>query len=221
MKRLIVTSVIFITILVLSINWLLSHDLNTPYYIFGVELAKLTAQMVLIAIFGGILIQEYNRKRQNKSARNQFRKTILNELTSCYIKTKKIRRQIRAKCRGKDQARTISCSDYHKEMEQLNDIQLRLEAILIEIKSFDNAFSKAEPLTKGFEEFFKPDIISSLKKMKKYLHSLIEEYEEAQIDEIESNQVTLFDLKKLDNFNKFSAQQADAVLKEPELNAFS
>lgn len=147
---------------------------------FGFELAKLTAQLLLIAFFGGILLQEYNRKRERKEARNEFRKSILKDLHGVYTDIKKSRRNLRAMCSNQDSKKFITRSDYRKEMANINDTQLRLEVILLEIETYSEAFSEKEWIAdKNGNRVEVLKLWNCVKIMEKYLSEIVKEYEAA------------------------------------------
>jgi len=200
MKTLIAYFFIGLFLVAILLIFLLSQAETTKYYKFGFEVAKLTAQLMLIAFFGGILLQEYNRRRERKEARNEFRKSILKNLHYVYTDTKKSRRNLRAKCLETDSGKIISRSDYHKEMENINDAQLRLEVILLEIETFQEAFSETVTITKSGKSKIVPKLWVPIKAMEKCLDLLITEYENALSAVSETEPLIC---EKLDNMNKF------------------
>jgi len=201
MKRLFVIFSIGLFTVSILLYFLLKNNTDTELYKFGFDLAKLTAQMILIAFFGGILLQEYNRKRERKEARNEFRKSILKELHRAYTDTKKSRRILRAKCFIKDSKKTLPLADYFEEMKNINDVQLRLEVLLIEIDIYREAFSETETVTdKNGNTIEKLKLWVRLKEMEEYLDSLIKEYESVLSKHSNDNLVTIEKATALDGF---------------------
>lgn len=106
--------------------------------------------MTLVAVVGGIIVQEYNRRRERKEAINEFRKTVLRNLIQAYAGAKKSRRLLRARCRlrnqqGDEAGIEIPMSVYEEQMKSLNDIELQLEMLVHELNTFSDAFSPEEP----------------------------------------------------------------------------
>lgn len=201
MKRLFVIFSIGLFTVFVILYFLLLNDEDTKLYKFGFELAKLTAQMILIAFFGGILLQEYNRKRERKEARNEFRKSILKDLHRAYTDTKKSRRVLRAKCTLKDSKKTLPLTDYFEEMKNINDVQLRLEVLLIEIEIYREAFSETETITdKNGNPLEKLTLWVRIKEMEEYLDSLIKEYESILSEHSNENFVIIEKATALEGF---------------------
>jgi len=206
MKTLIAYFFIGLFFVAILLTFLLSQGETTKYYKFGFEVAKLTAQLMLIAFFGGILLQEYNRRRERKEARNEFRKSILKDLHGVYTDTKKARRNLRAKCSKTATGKTISPSDYREEMQNINDAQLRLEIILLEIETFKVAFSETQTTTiKGVTKEL-PKLWFPVKKMEKCLDSLITEYENALSTNTDTQPLDCAKLKAMNQFTVKTAQ---------------
>lgn len=200
MKRLFLIFGIGLFTVFVILFFLLNSD-NPNIKQFGFDLAKLTAQLILIAFFGGILLQEYNRKRERKEARNEFRKSILKELHRAYADTKKSRRILRAKCFIKDSKKTLPLTDYFEEMKNINDVQLRLEVLLIEIEIYREAFSETETITdKNGNTLEKLKLWVRLKEMEEYLDSLIKEYESVLSKHSSDNIVIIEKATALDGF---------------------
>lgn len=200
MKRLFVIFSIGLFTVSLILYFLLKNNTDTELYKFGFDLAKLTAQMILIAFFGGILLQEYNRKRERKEARNEFRKSILKELHRAYTDTKKSRRILRAKCFIKNSKKTLPLADYFEEMKNINDVQLRLEVLLIEIDIYREAFSETEIYADKNGKIEKLKLWVRLKEMEEYLDSLIKEYEDVLSKHSNDNFVVIEKATALDGF---------------------
>jgi hypothetical protein len=99
----------------------------------GYETIRLSIQLLLIVLFGGIFIQEYNRSRARKDAVNEFRRTILKDLSRGYSDAKGVRRILRARCEGPAN-QTIPNNDdciplplYDEHIGTINSTQLGLE----------------------------------------------------------------------------------------------
>lgn len=153
-----------VTVLGIIIYFLLKNE-NTR--VLGTDVLKLSIQLILIVVFGGILIQEYNRRRERKEALNEFRKTVFRELVRSYTDVKRIRRILRANCvEGSDEKeKGIPYTIYEEQINKISDIEIRLETVIVELKTFDAAFAENDELNDRLQE------------MEHYLNDLVVEYE--------------------------------------------
>lgn len=141
----------------------------------GIEVVKSLLQLLVVVLLGSVIslaVKEFNVGRQRIEAIQEFRKATLSLLGGAYSSTKRSRRLLRAKglslSAAEDDATMVIHQDmYSKQMEEVINAQLNLEAIGTEVetamKNFDNAV----------------DIISDIRTMDEYLNLLIDEYEES------------------------------------------
>ncbi|HEX8564492.1 MAG TPA: hypothetical protein VF648_02400 [Pyrinomonadaceae bacterium] len=137
----------------------------------GYETIKLSIQLFLIVLVGGIFIQEYNRARARKDAVNEFRRTFLRDLLRIYSDVKGARRILRAKCESRTDGKTTIAEDcipitiYHEHISTINANQLELEIMVRELKIIKGVFKNTVVL------------IDFIKGMERYLNKVISEYE--------------------------------------------
>ena len=192
MKKLVLSFIFTITVFGVIIFFLLTHG-DREIRLFGFDVAKLLIQLILIVVFGGILIQEYNRKRERKEALNDFRKMILRDLIRAYADTKKARRLLRAKCGPKANAEDNNVGEvpyvvYEEQIHNINDIQLRLETLKHELDTFKEAFTDESELK------------SCIESMEKYLRRLVTEYEKISATDSPRECLSISQLNHLKNF---------------------
>jgi len=176
---------------------ILMSSLDSDVRDLGKELGKVTAQVALVAVLGGVIVQEYNRKRDRKSAVNEFRRTILRQLIQAYTGTRKSQRLLRARCRvrdtgnGDEKRAEIPRSTYNKQLKALSDIQLDLEVMIHELNTFSGAFSRRNTIR------------NYIKRMQEYLARLGVEYEHGLGKTEELLQcVAIADLPRLEDFTR-------------------
>jgi hypothetical protein len=136
------------------------------------DLVKMTYQFCLIVVIGGAvtwLFREYTRVREHRESDSQELASMSQDLVRTYNDIKRIRRLLRARAqRGgsvTESETTVRRRVYEELMGELNEVQLRLEQYKRRVRSEEPLFRKSE----GLE--------SALKEMEKYLHDIIEEYE--------------------------------------------
>lgn len=141
----------------------------------GFEIIRLLIQLLVIAVAGGWLLQEYNRRRDRNSAENEFRKSFLTRLVQPYANVKRSRLQLRAKARGEpptqstQDERSIAFDAYEKEMTVIGDAQLELEMLIRDADLFPTAFSD----DRGTH------IRAAIQGMENYLKGLLAEYRDS------------------------------------------
>jgi hypothetical protein len=137
----------------------------------GYETIKLSIQLFLIVLFGGIFIQEYNRTRARKDAVNELRRTILKDLSRAYSDAKGVRRILRARCERSANNETTPPEDciplplYDEHIGTINTTQLELEIMVRELKIIKGIFKNSN------------ELIGDIKQMEEYLSGVITEYE--------------------------------------------
>src|SRR6266480_5504231 len=99
----------------------------------GFKIFELSAQMVLVAVLGGVLVQAYIKWHSRESLMNEFRKDTAEVVIREYSAVKKVRRLLRANCiqgsaGDKDNPWTdVPVATYDMHMSTINDVQLALE----------------------------------------------------------------------------------------------
>lgn len=189
-------ALIFLSILagITLLVWLLVTSKNPQLQELGKEIAKLTSQVTLVAVVGGIIVQEYNRGRQRTAAINEFRKTVLRNLIHSYVGVKKSRRLLRSRCRisgapaGCEGQLQLSKLAYDEQMGSISETQLELEILVHELLTFSHAFSHQNEIRKF------------LRKMESYLGTLITEYESSQREITDVDFIALDPLTRLSDF---------------------
>ena len=111
-------------------------------------------------------IQEYNRARARKDAVNEFRRTILKDLSHAYADAKGVRRILRARCeRAAADEDCIPLPLYDEHIATINATQLELEVMVRELEIIKGVFKNTD------------ELIGHIKDMEKYLGQVIAEYE--------------------------------------------
>jgi hypothetical protein len=178
--------------------WLMLHygkkygnaNLTTLAY----DTIKLSIQLILIVLIGGILIQDYNRHRERKTATNDFRRTTLRNLSRAYADIKGVRRLLRAKCQPFSNTQStvagdyISLADYDENITVINSTQLELEILVRELRIIKKVFKNTN------------ELICYIKTMENYIKGVIEEYETETKKHRGSDSVPLSKLPRLSAF---------------------
>lgn len=161
---------------------------------FGWKIADFLAQVVLVAVGGGIFLQASNRLQSRKAASNQFLKDALAKLIASYSETKKVRRTLRAtsKIAPAEPHGILPFEKYNELMAIINETQLSLEVIRREIDVFRRILEDPCPL------------IECIRGMEEYLGRLITEWENASKI---SHYDTGISLSKLDHLRTFIEQR--------------
>ena len=186
-----ITSALFVAGLAsgVAMMWLGAKETNVDK--LGLETAKFSVQLLLIAGGAGILVKEYERARSRRAAEDEFRRQLLRNVIRAYSDTKKLRRVLRARCtRLADAAggEGVLAATYDEYMERLNTTQIELEVLIRELKVFRGAIEAH------------PALVRSLTGMEKYLGRLVDEYERERRGVGESVCRALTDLPRLAAF---------------------
>ena len=166
------------------------------------EFVKFLIQLLVIVIFGGILIQEYNRRRDRKQAFNELRKTLLANLINSYFKVKKARRILDANIVSRTGAnvKEISWEVYEEQMKEIISAQLEFENHNYQLDTFPRTFSKRSIQVLG----------SDAGVMETYLKKSIDEYQGLKIPLANQSQPIntsqLPNLEDLIDTNKFNLE---------------
>jgi hypothetical protein len=157
----------------------------------GYDTIKLSIQLILIVLFGGIFIQEYNRSRARKTAMNDFRRTTLRNLSRAYSDIKGVRRILRAKCQSVPQLQFKTVGDclplaaYDEHIATINATQLELEILVRELKIIKEVFENTDAL------------IGYITSMEEYIKEVVSEYETESKKHRGSDSVPLSKLPRL------------------------
>ena len=181
----------------------------------GYETIRLSIQLLLIVLFGGIFIQEYNHARARKDAVNEFRRAILKDLSHAYSDAKGVRRILRARCErtainGSARGDCIPLPLYDEHIAIINATQLELEIMVRELEIIKGVFKNTK------------ELIAHIKEMEKYLGHVITEYETNVKEYRGAASIPLSDLPRLraliiktatkeGDFEKFSNSYHDAL----------
>jgi hypothetical protein len=160
----------------------------------GFKIFELSAQMVLVAVLGGALVQAYIKWHARQSTMNEFRKATAEAVIREYSAAKKVRRLLRANCiqgpaGDKDNPWTdVPVTTYDTHIGTLNDVQLALELLKRRLKFFRAVFQNPNDLS------LKADA------MEKYLGQIITEYEQRRNPKLERDSIPLGELDRLRGF---------------------
>jgi len=96
-------------------------------------------KVLIISSLGTIILQKYQAKRQQRTDFKQFKKETAKSLTDIYLKTKRMRWQLRDTCKNA----SISYSTYWGYIEKLIDIKTEIEVVAYKIEA-SNEFDSRE-----------------------------------------------------------------------------
>jgi hypothetical protein len=174
--------------------WLLITARNEQIRELGKELGILTGQAVIVAVIGGIVVQEYTRRRERTAAINEFKKTILKNLVHSYGEAKKSRRLLRARCRVRknqsDGPKEVKVSRiaYEEQMGSLSETQLAFEVLIVELNTYPDTFARSKEIRRFID------------KMEKYLGGLITEYETSASEAPDGAFLSVDEMERLSDF---------------------
>lgn len=162
---------------------------NSGLTTLGYDMIKLAIQLLLIVLFGGVFIQEYNRARARKDAVYEFRRAILKDLSRAYSDAKGARRILRARCeRTKNDEDCIPLPLYDEHIATINETQLELEIMRKELRIIRSVFKKID------------ELICCVKHMERYLGAVFTEYETKVKDHRGAVSIPLSTLPRLQAF---------------------
>jgi hypothetical protein len=149
------------------------------------ELYKILFNFVSIGFLGGVVVQEYNRSKQKRIDRVNFRKQAHKILTDTYLELKRIRWNLRFTCHDK----MISPAIYREEIKKISEIKTRLEVISNDININSKAVWKVEEV-----------LYERLEKMEDYLRDILNEFCKLSHQELAIDHLSLESLPKLASF---------------------
>lgn len=145
--------------------WIQTSCINSKSQNLAYKILEFMAQLLIVVVTGGLIMQKYNQNQVRKVAINEFRKDTLADLISSYSGVKKVRRNMRAKMEMIFGVEQVYYNIYDHQMVIINDIQLSLEVVKRELRIFSGAFDDPGGLTEH------------VRAMENYLGALIDEYE--------------------------------------------
>lgn len=169
----------------------------------GYETIKISIQLLLVVLFGGVFIQEYNRSRARKNAVNEFRRATLRDLSRAYSDIKGVRRILRAKCQPTSEAKLGTVDDcvtlaaYDEHITTINSTQLELEILVRELKIIREVFRETDKL------------IGYIEGMEEYIKEVISEYETKSKEHRRSVSVPLSKLPRLSALIEKNKERSD------------
>jgi hypothetical protein len=131
-------------------------------------------KLFFIVLIGGIAVGEYNRGRQKRVDRNNFRNEMYKMLVDTYIDLKRIRWSLRTNCRNEVLPTTV----YRSAVNKLIDVKSKLEFIDSQIRTDKKSFTEIrEPL------------LANLENMEDYLRHILKEFAKGP-SEVEEEKTT-------------------------------
>lgn len=131
------------------------------------EIVKACLNIIVVVVFGStakLLGDRWQRRKQQKDARRQFREKMLVDLVDAYSDVKQGRRILRA--RAFDRDGKLDLNIYDSQQEALSKARLRIEGILRRVEANHVAFGNQ---LQG--------LIDALSHMESHLDNLSEEWE--------------------------------------------
>lgn len=141
----------------------------------GMEVFKISYEFLLIIVIGGAvswLFSQYTFEKEAREQKKTLQREFQEELIKAYNSSKCIRRMLRAEARSSipdTGGMAIKAEPYSKQMQKLNDVQLKFEFLKKESINTD-LFRDAPNLS---------DLNSLLASIEGYLHDIISEYEQS------------------------------------------
>ncbi len=171
-------------------------------------------KFIIIGLLGGLLIQEYNRRRDKDKALNEFRKNILNNLTRAYFKIKRARRILDGNITKN--TKEISYLAYETQIKDIIDAQLEFEYLHGQLATYlFNWDELTDELTKEDNE----------EKLKEFLteNFNIDWVETAKIDKPDDKTIIVSNKNKslwlkLDKENKVNLKIQDSFIRNQFFN---
>jgi type II secretory pathway pseudopilin PulG len=160
----------------------------------GFKILELVAQMTLVAVFGGILVQAYVKWHSRETSMNEFRKATAEAAIREYFAVKRARRLLRANClqgSGGDENcpwTEVPVATYDTYLGSLNDAQLGLEQIKRRLEFFSAVFWNPD------------DLANHANDMETYLGKLVREYERHRNAVSKRESIPLAELDELRGF---------------------
>ena len=140
------------------------------------ETAKYSIQLIFVVILGSVGVGEYNRIRQKKADKKQFRLEVHKKLVAAYLNTKRIRWALKSNCKDN----TIDFSEYRNEIFKILEVKAALEILQYEIAAYKTAFDDEQ----------RSEILKNLERMEKILTSISNEYRGLATHENKERQLT-------------------------------
>lgn len=145
---------------------------------FQLEVAKALLNILTVAVVGqavAFLIALHNETKRKASEADQIRHRALDSLNQAFVATKRVRRRARARSTlvstsGTTEQRRISRGLYFNSLEQLNDVQLKLEILAKDLETYAGLFKD------GLATH------ASVTSMEEYLNGLINEWEHSSVE---------------------------------------
>lgn len=134
------------------------------------ETYKTAIQLLVVAVTGHVvtlLVAKLNHEREDTRAKDEFRRKIIEKLNEAFVEVKGLRRLSRAanKPESGGYPESVEVDGYLSLMEELNEVQLRVEIIAKEIEAFQGLFGHYIELQMNID------------KMEEYLNLIINEFE--------------------------------------------
>jgi hypothetical protein len=134
------------------------------------ETYKTAIQLLVVAVTGHVvtfLVTKLNHEREESRSKDEFRRKIIEKLNDSFVEVKRLRRLMRASNTPASGGlpQDVAMSDYHSLMEELNEVQLRLEIVAKEVEAFQGLFKDH------------PTLQANLDRMEGYLNHIIDEFE--------------------------------------------
>jgi hypothetical protein len=162
-----------------------SLDMEFAKALLQVGVVSVAAAVLSILVFGHQQrLERDHRKRESRQAalqrsaeslkaeltyRDELLKVTLGRLTGTYNRAKRARRRMRALGRRRSSEAThVTYAAYDRLMDDLNDVQLDLEALKSDVRTSERAYPDPPALT------------PALRSMESYLGAIIAEYEDTR-----------------------------------------
>ena len=211
-KNYIITATVVATILI-GIFLIFNQSLSD---FMGIEILKISYEFLLTIVIGGAvswLFSQYTFEKEAREQKKKLQREFQGELINAYNSSKRIRRMLRAEARSiipRTGGIGIRLEPYSKQMQELNEVQLKFE--FLKKESINTDLFRDDPNL--------GDLNSLLVSIEGYLHDVISEYEQSYDKFAVDNLCPMEKLPLLSEFIYSSAEHRQKSISDNFKNKF-
>ncbi|QPZ89686.1 hypothetical protein [Thioclava electrotropha] len=161
------------------------------------EIAKALLNLLTVVIVtqaGAIVYSRYEQKKRKDELSDSARMRILDSLTLVFGEIKRLRRKIRSRLLFLDNGAAvtrdaISLEVYDSSLNEINAMQITLEAVAKDVENMENLFSKPRK------------VFDAVSQMEAYLNTMVDEWEHNSVKfDDHTSKVDIAEFPKLADF---------------------
>jgi hypothetical protein len=178
--------VYFLVALSSAVGCILVFVPDIPRYFNDIEAWKITTNFVFVTLFSGLVALLYRRselERERRRAQRASLEEFYRDFVDAYHECKKIRRTVAAYSARNTHVWQIERVRYEKLMDELEDVQLKMERMFREVELREYLFSDRQT-----------SLQKELKEIESYLNRLLDGYEKSYNDRRAVEEAALIDL---------------------------